>query len=415
MSTLRAVLEAESGVAVDAQGPLLKDGKPLAAEPSASLASAGLADGDLLALGGAGGAGPPSTANGGAARRRVLTATELLAAARADPAFASRLPPPLQAALAAGDAATIQALLDQAAAAGGGGGSQGGGTSDGPSHASVDALNADPFDPAAQAAIEARVRQAAVDASLEAALEHHPEAFADVVMLYVHLTINGRTLAAFVDSGAQRSIMSVETAEEAGLSHLVDTRFAGVAVGVGSGKIVGRIHAVPCKAGTGPDAPYLTISLTVMDQKGMPFLLGLDMLRRFRASIDLGAGGGGVLRFPAPVGVELAFLPEHALPASARAGGAGFGGPREEEAGKEEGGGGAAAAAAAAAAPGPAPSPATAPPAPAPAPAPAAPPSASVARLVDLGFSAAAAQAALNAVGGNEEMAASLLFEGGMG
>ena len=344
-------------------------------------------------MAGGGGTGPPTTANGGPAQRRIPTAADLIAAARSDPAFAARLPPSLQSALASGDTATIQATLD-AAAAGAAASSQGGADASAPSQDSIDRLNADPFDPAAQAAIEARVRQAAVDASLETALEHHPEAFADVVMLYVQLTVNGVTLPAFVDSGAQRSIMSLETAAEAGLSHLIDKRFEGTAVGVGSGKIVGRVHAVPCAAGTGPGAPFLTISLTIMDQPGMPFLLGLDMLKRFRASIDLGAPGGGLLRFPAPVSVDLPFLPEHALPKKARAGGSGFN-PDEATA---------AAAAKKAEQAGPAPAAAG--------PAPAAPPSASVARLVDLGFSPAAAQAALNAAGGNEEMAASLLFEG---
>lgn len=43
------------------------------------------------------------------------------------------------------------------------------------------------------------------------------------------------------------TIMTSVFAEKCGLAHLIDTRFQGVAVGVGSSKIIGRIHAAPMK------------------------------------------------------------------------------------------------------------------------------------------------------------------------
>lgn len=46
----------------------------------------------------------------------------------------------------------------------------------------------------------------------------------------------------------------------------------------------------------------------------MEFLFGLDMLRRYRCSIDLEKN---CLRFP-DMSLELPFLPEHELPAHAR-------------------------------------------------------------------------------------------------
>ena len=49
-----------------------------------------------------------------------------------------------------------------------------------------------------------------------------------------------------MDSGAQSSIMSQDCARRCNLLHLLDKRFQGMAVGVGSGKIVGQIHQVPC-------------------------------------------------------------------------------------------------------------------------------------------------------------------------
>ena len=65
-----------------------------------------------------------------------------------------------------------------------------------------------------------------------------------VDMLYINLDINRHNVAAFVDSGAQMTIIGQATAGRLGLLHLVDRRFAGVAKGVGTGKILGRIHQV---------------------------------------------------------------------------------------------------------------------------------------------------------------------------
>ena len=49
-----------------------------------------------------------------------------------------------------------------------------------------------------------------------------------------------------------------------------------MAKGVGTSKIVGRVHAAPMKIG----GMHITISITVLEDKSMEFLLGLDNLRR---------------------------------------------------------------------------------------------------------------------------------------
>lgn len=62
-------------------------------------------------------------------------------------------------------------------------------------------------------------------------------------MLYINATINKVAIQAFVDSGAQSTIMSESLANKCGLMRLVDKRAAGMAVGVGSCKILGKVHA----------------------------------------------------------------------------------------------------------------------------------------------------------------------------
>lgn len=62
-------------------------------------------------------------------------------------------------------------------------------------------------------------------------------------MLYINAKVNKIPIQAFVDSGAQSTIMSESLAQRTGLMRLVDKRCAGMAVGVGSCKILGKIHA----------------------------------------------------------------------------------------------------------------------------------------------------------------------------
>ncbi|CAH8518784.1 unnamed protein product [Dicrocoelium dendriticum] len=171
-------------------------------------------------------------------------------------------------------------------------------------------VNADPLDPATQSRIADMIRQQNIDMHMESALEHYPETFAQVSMLFVNCKVGGQPIKAFVDSGAQSTIMSEKCAKRCNLERLIDKRWSGMAYGVGTQTIIGRVHNGDLEI----EGIFLATSFIVLKDQQLDLMIGLDMLRRHQCCIDLKRN---VLQLDGGR-VETPFLPESEIPLQMR-------------------------------------------------------------------------------------------------
>ena len=145
----------------------------------------------------------------------------------------------------------------------------------------IQILNANPLDPSVQSRIAQEIQQRNIQENMETAIEFTPESFGRVVMLYIPIKVNGVLVNALVDSGAASTVMSESCAEKCSVMRLVDRRFATVAVGVGTQKVIGKVHLGTVQIGE----DMLTTAFQVLQSQAEDMLLGLDMLRRHQVSL----------------------------------------------------------------------------------------------------------------------------------
>ena len=95
--------------------------------------------------------------------------------------------------------------------------------------------------------------------------------------------INGCSISAVIDTGAEVSIMSENCARRCQILQDIDTRYSGRAIGVGSTEIIGKINQLPIRIGP----IQFKNSISILRKSRVDFLIGMDFLRRFKCTICL--------------------------------------------------------------------------------------------------------------------------------
>jgi len=121
-------------------------------------------------------------------------------------------------------------------------------------------------------------------------------------LIYVACEIGSTTVEIMVDTGAQSSVISMPLVKQLNLTRHLDSSHQGVAAGVGTARILGKLRGVPVKLGHVEFA--LDFSVLAVDDQLL--LLGIDQLRRFKCIVDLERQR---LVFGGRDGVEVSFLP----------------------------------------------------------------------------------------------------------
>lgn len=101
--------------------------------------------------------------------------------------------------------------------------------------------------------------------------------------IQVMCEINGQLVPAMIDTGAEITVMSASCAKRCRIHNLIDTQHSGKVVGIGSSEIVGGIEGVGMRIGP----LNFQNKISILRHSRCDFLIGLDILERFKCEISL--------------------------------------------------------------------------------------------------------------------------------
>lgn len=141
----------------------------------------------------------------------------------------------------------------------------------------------DTTSPEAQMKQHVKKRAKVIERALEDAYKVIPEFYTDCGLIYVNAKINGVSLKVAIDSGADITVMLLQTAHKCGLKDLIDPRYAGKVTGLGSFTNMGRVHHTKFEMGSFSSF----FRLAVITSGSCEVLIGLDFLRCFGVNVNV--------------------------------------------------------------------------------------------------------------------------------
>ena len=114
------------------------------------------------------------------------------------------------------------------------------------------------------------------------AYEEIPQVFIPAKMIHITGKINNHKIKFLVDTGAQVSLLPLNFVTACGLQDLIDNKYHGELKGVGTDKIVGKLHYVEITFPIG----VFPGSFTVCKNNSIEAILGIDMMQALGITID---------------------------------------------------------------------------------------------------------------------------------
>jgi DNA damage-inducible protein 1 len=121
-------------------------------------------------------------------------------------------------------------------------------------------------------------------------------------LVHVACEIGNVAVEMMVDTGAQSSVISKSLAQRLGLMRFLDSSRQGIASGVGTARILGRLPGIQVKLGH----VEFAMDFTVLDVEEQLLMLGIDQMKKYKCIVDLERK---CIVFGGRNGCEVPFLP----------------------------------------------------------------------------------------------------------
>ena len=118
--------------------------------------------------------------------------------------------------------------------------------------------------------------------NLKKAYEEIPHTLIRSDSIFLKGYINGTEITFLLDTGAEMSVLPINIVEACGLMPILNKEYSGVMKGVGSDKILGKIHYVEVVL----DCGVYPCAFTVCSNNDVPPILGIDMMYNLGIMID---------------------------------------------------------------------------------------------------------------------------------